>query len=223
MDHKKEIINRIQKMSGKYSVYEIFGDWIKMLAISISNMIDVENYVSREKEYLDVSHKYSGNELQEMCQMNAMLTNAYEEKMEDVLGYIYMHLEISSSRLGQFFTPYHICQLMAKIQVIPKDELILVNEPSCGAGGNVIAFAEKLKEDGIDYQNRLLVTCQDLDWKAVYMCYVQLSLYGIPAVVVQGNTLSEPYTGGRIPNAFRTPMYIINEYKIRRESNVRKI
>lgn len=40
----------------------------------------------------------------------------------------------------------------------------------------------------------LNVVCQDLDWTAVYMCYVQLSLFGVKAIVAQGNTLSEPYT-----------------------------
>lgn len=29
---------------------------------------------------------------------------------------------------------------------------------------------------------------------AIYMCYVQLSLLGVKAIVAQGNTLSEPYT-----------------------------
>ena len=39
----------------------------------------------------------------------------------------------------------------------------------------------------------LNVVCQDLDWTAVYMCYVQLSLLGVKAIVVQGDTLAEPY------------------------------
>ena len=39
------------------------------------------------------------------------------------------------------------------------------------------------------------------------MCYVQLSLFGINAVVVQGDTLAEPYTGDSYPQnrVFRTP------------------
>ena len=57
----------------------------------------------------------------------------------------------------------------------------------------IIAAAAVLYEKGIDYQNILEVVAQDLDWKGVYMCYVQLSLLGISAVCVQGNTLMEPY------------------------------
>lgn len=213
MDYKKEIIEKIRKMSGKYSVHEIFSDWIKMTAISISNAIDIRNYEPREREYMEVSHKYSKEEMMEISHMCSLLTLACEEKMEDVLGYIYMHLEISSTRLGQFFTPYHVCQLMAKMQSIPEEKIIKVNEPSCGAGGNIIALAEKMKEDGINYQERLSVTCQDLDWKAVYMCYVQLSMYGIPAIVVQGDTLRTPYDGSFRENTYVTPMKVLQMNK----------
>lgn len=209
MDYKKEIISAIQKISGRYSVYEVFADWVKMTAIAISNTIDINNYPSREKEYMELSRKYTLDELMQMSEMCSMLTRACEEKMEDVLGYIYMHLEISNARLGQFFTPYHVCQLMAQTYKAPEDTLIRVSEPSCGAGGNIIAIAEKLKADGINYQERLCVTCQDLDWKAIYMCYVQLSLYGIPAVVVQGDTLREPFNGKLTGNVYVTPMKVL--------------
>lgn len=67
-----------------------------------------------------------------------------------------------------------------------------VNEPSCGAGGNIIALAEVMKERGINYQQKLEVVCQDIDTKAVYMTYVQMCLYGIPAIVYQSNTLTDP-------------------------------
>lgn len=211
MNYKEEIIEKIRKLSGKYSVYAIFSDWIQMLAIAISNTVDIRNFNAREKEYLNVAAKYTDEELSELCKLNALLTNACEEKMEDVLGYIYMHLEISSARLGQFFTPYHICQLMARLTEIKLDEdgLIRVNEPSCGGGANIIAFAERLKEQGINYQEVMRVTCQDLDWKGVYMCYVQCSMYGIPAVVVQGDTLQKVYTGEYGQNVYITPTRVL--------------
>ena len=70
----------------------------------------------------------------------------------------------------------------------------------------IIAFADILKRKGFNYQKCMKVVAQDLDWKGVYMCYVQLSLLGIDAVVVQGDTLKEPYTDN-YPRSriFRTP------------------
>lgn len=36
----------------------------------------------------------------------------------DVLGRLYMELELGNERLGQFYTPYDIAQLMAEMQQI---------------------------------------------------------------------------------------------------------
>ena len=58
----------------------------------------------------------------------------------------------------------------------------------------IIALATEMKRCGINYQRELEVVAQDLDWNCVYMCYVQLSLMGLRAVVVQGDTLTEPYS-----------------------------
>ena len=70
----------------------------------------------------------------------------------------------------------------------------------------IIAACKVLHEAGFDFQRRLDVVAQDLDWKGVYMTYLQLSLIGCRAVVVQGDTLIEPYTK-RYPRerTLRTP------------------
>ncbi len=218
MDYKKEICKQIQSMSGKYSVYAIFSDWIQMLALAFSNSMDASFMQERERQYMDIARKYTSEELKAIGDLTGMLTIAAEQEMTDILGFVYMHLEVSSKALGQFFTPYHLAKLAACMATIDKKEIerkgyMTVNEPSCGAGANIIAFAERMLEQGHNYQKEILVTCQDLDWTAVYMCYVQLSLYGIPAVVVQGDTLQRPYCGEEGSNVFRTPMYVLNAYR----------
>ena len=71
----------------------------------------------------------------------------------------------------------------------------------------IIAAAKVLKERGLNYQRCMKVVGQDLDWRGVYMAYVQLSLLGIDAIVVQGNTLAEPYVEGYDRSRMlRTPM-----------------
>lgn len=184
-----KIIKTIQSMIGKYGVYNIFEDWVRMIALAYANQIIFSQ--KREDEYLEIMKKYDEAERSKLCEMYAWLLEWSEEEMTDMLGYIYMHLELGSKAHGQFFTPYHICQMMAKMQKYD-GKVLKVNEPSCGAGGNVIALAEALKEQGINYQQKMEVVCQDIDTKAVYMTYVQMCLYGIPAIVYQANTLSDP-------------------------------
>lgn len=71
----------------------------------------------------------------------------------------------------------------------------------------IIAIAAVLKERGINYQYCMKVTAQDLDWRSVYMAYVQFSLLGIDAVVIQGDTLCNPYIPGETDErrVLRTP------------------
>lgn len=188
-DKKTLIVKMIQSMSGKYGVYEIFADWVKCMALAFANQVIFDQ--ARENEYIETMKRYDESERAKLCEMMAWLTEWADEEYADMLGYIYMHLELGSKRAGQFFTPYHLCRLMAKF---PKYEgnRITLNEPSCGAGGNVIATAEAMKNSGINYQKVLRVVCQDIDIKAVHMAYVQLSLYGIPALVYQTDTLRDP-------------------------------
>lgn len=198
MNRKKDIIKCIESISGKYSSYEVFSDWIKCCSLSISNSIEIfhgKTWEVRERAFLDVTKKYEISEQRKFSEMFVMLVETLEEEMTDVLGQVYMESGMGSKAAGQFFTPYHLSYLTAKLSVLEPDEdgIYRINEPSCGGGGMIIAAAQALKEKGIDYQRKMKVVAQDLDWKGVYMCYLQLSLLGIKAVCVQGNTLAEPY------------------------------
>jgi hypothetical protein len=53
----------------------------------------------------------------------------------------------------------------------------------------VIALAQALREEGINYQQHLHVTAIDLDILAVHMAYVHFTLLHIPAIIVHGDTL----------------------------------
>lgn len=190
----------INEMSGARSAYTIFYDWIEMMALSIQNACSLwedQLYQKRENEYIELSKRYSSKELVTMCEMMAMLTEQYEEGFDDILGDIFMKSGMGSSAAGQFFTPYHLSSLNSRLAIssIQPDErgIYKINEPSSGGGGMIIALAEVMKENGINYQKKMDVVAQDLDWKGVYMTYVQLSLLGIPALCVQGDTLRDPY------------------------------
>ena len=199
MTSKEEIINTIVGMSGKYNPYVIFHDWVEMMAISIQNgctVIRNDLYIQREKDFSEIQKKYCTDEQHKFSDMLGLLVLAYQDDgLCDYLGEIFMETGCGSGHTGQFFTPYHLALLDARIALVDYtgDKMITLNEPTCGGGAMIIAAAQCLHEKGLNYQRLLNVYAQDLDWMAVYMCYVQLSLLGIRAVVVQGDTLSAPY------------------------------
>lgn len=217
MNRKKDMIDIIQNLSGRFSPYEVFCDFVHCSAVATANSISLYHdklWEKREAEYMDIRKKYSDEEFGQFPELMAMLVETLEDNMSDVLGEIYMDSGMGNKNTGQFFTPFHLSKLTAslilnqeKMNEILASELIY--EPSCGGGGMIIALAAVLKERGIDYQ-RIRVIAQDLDWKSVYMCYLQLSLIGMKAVVVQGNTLKEPYlTPYTNERTFYTPAYLM--------------
>ena len=215
MDAKKEIIKMIMAMSGRYAPYNIFSDWIQMCALSICNsctLIHDNTYQEREQLYIDTARKYTEPEMENFGRMFVWLGNALEENLSDILGEIYMEAGLASKHTGQFFTPFHLSELCARMAIDEKqlegDGILELNEPSSGGGGMIIAVCKVLLDMGVNFQRRLKVVAQDLDWKGVYMTYLQLSLIGCNAIVVQGDTLCEPYDVSRTPRdrVMRTPM-----------------
>lgn len=213
MGAKEEIIKNIQDMTGRYSAYEVFSDWVECSALAIQNSCVLHHdnlWHEREQQYLNIMGKYNKEECEKMGYMFHLLTIALEEKVEDVLGEVYTKSGCYSKRLGQFFTPFHLAKMMADVALpdgMNEQNIYKVNEPSVGGGANIIALAKAMQEKGINYQKCLKVVAQDLDYHGVYMSYLQFSLLGIDAVVVQGDTLREPYIVGTFPKhrVFRTP------------------
>lgn len=216
MSAKKEIIDTIVAMSGRYAPYNIFSDWVEMCALSISNactMVHNKIWQDREQLYVDTARRYTEVELEQFARMFVRLGDALTEELTDVLGQVYMEAGMGSKYTGQFFTPFHLSELCARTalpepKVLEGDMTISLNEPSCGGGGMIIAACKVLQDNGVNFQKRLRVVAQDLDWKGVYMTYLQLSLIGCNAIVVQGDTLCEPYDLSRTPRdrIMRTPM-----------------
>lgn len=183
-----EIINGINRMAGSYHVQDIFQDWVQMSGISISNQLFFDQQL--EDQYLTLAKKYTAAQLKEMCRWTARLVELFEDDINDYLGSIYMMLNAGNSRTGQFFTPFHVCVLMARVALAGySGGKITANEPSVGGGANILAVAKEMKQQGYDYQSLLDVVAQDLDYKCVWMSYLQFSFASISAICVQGNTL----------------------------------
>ena len=199
----ERIINAINELSGQYHSHDIFQDWVTMTAIMISNQVDYDQDL--ENIYLNIAKKYSSEQLLKICKMSGVLVELMENEISDYLGTIDMALNASSNRTGQFFTPFHLCEILAETSLEGYEgKTIKVNEPSCGGGANILALAKSLLKRGFNYQDKMNVVAQDLDIKCVYMTYTQLSIAGINAEVIQGDTLKNECN-----RKLLTPMYIL--------------
>lgn len=198
---KERISKEILSISGRYTPYNIFADWIECCALSIANTITAihgQTWQDREKQYNSIIQKYNKEERDKFPVIFNILVEELEDNPRDVLGEAFMRGGLGADETGQFFTPFNISRMMSDVTVkAPEEgEKITLNEPSCGSGGSIIAAALTLRDKGVNFQKSMNVIAQDLDWRCVYMCYVQLSLMGINAICVQGDTLLDPYREG---------------------------
>lgn len=213
---KSNMIKMFQNLFYRHSLWDVYSDFLEMSALAISNSVDLIHYGDREKRYLEIVKKYTKEEGAIFPKILGELVQALTEKTSDVLGEMFMELELGSKWKGQFFTPYNLCLATTKLMIGDLDKVIdekgyvSLNEPCSGGGAMVIAFAEAMREKGYNPQKQLMVICQDLDLKAVHMSYIQLSLLGIPATVCHANTLSL-----EVFSTWKTPFWVLGfwDYK----------
>jgi len=201
--NEDDIIKGIQDISGKYNPQMVFNDWIHLACLSISCFCKDDE--EKENEYKSIASKYTSEELKRFSEFTGMLTLLIEQEIKDYLGSIFMRLESGSARTGQFFTPFHLSVLTSEVGLSNFDgEPFIQNEPSCGGGGMILATTKVLLDRGYNPQHFQKVIAQDLDANGVYMTYLQCSLLGLRAKVIQGNTLTNEKN-----DIWYTPMYLM--------------
>ncbi len=173
----------------KSSAVEVFSDFCRMVACSLALQ-------TREEEYLEVAKRYGKEELSRLSQaMGALVMEMEKKPFSDVLGPYYQEIG-SKSKIearGEFYTPPALCSMMARMvvdpeQVIAAGKPITVSDPCVGSGGMILAVAEQFAEaKAVDL---LRVTGMDVSPLACDMAYINTTLWGIPATIVRGNTLS---------------------------------
>lgn len=228
-EDKSLFIKTFRRLTGARPAWEIWSDFITMFADAISNSIDRVHYEGREQQYIKIISKYRKEEQAAFPELLAGVVNALENEPEqDFLGSVYMELELGNHWIGQFFTPYDVCQCMAKITVentveqVKRDGYITLNDCACGAGATLIAgiheIRRQLSEAGYNWQNHVLVAAQDVDFTTGMMCYIQISLLGCAGYVKIGNTLTDPiHSGDSKENYWYTPMYFLDVWTMRRQ------
>ncbi|WP_288610209.1 N-6 DNA methylase [uncultured Victivallis sp.] len=193
MDHKKEFCKVVGQLAGKYGRHEIFTDFCELAALSLRQTF--ERSEKNERAYLDLINRYEPDEQPRFAELLALTVEALTEQPRDFLGECFHELELYNQYKGQYFTPFDISRMMARISLAGLEEKIRqrgyleLNEPTCGSGGMVIAAAEEFKARGLNPVNTLFAVAQDIDRKCCNMAYIQLSLLAIPAAVIWGNTL----------------------------------
>lgn len=186
-----KILDRISHNGHDFGT--IFRDWLDMIILShvaISNKAfgKQDKFKKYDDEYISIIRKYKDQKIGEdkvpdlFAKALAELIIAMENfRGLDIIGTIYETF-VSRGQHGQFFTPQHICGMMALMVNggVKDDEK--VSDPCCGSGRMLIESAK--------INPRAYFIGQDLDKVCCDMTAINLFFNGIRGEVRWGNSLA---------------------------------
>lgn len=221
-----ELLRLLEKGLYKTNAHEFLSDILECGAISVSNRFDIPQAEEREKRYLHIINKYDKDMRYLMAEIFAKIFLLLSKQIDpdvgfnDYLGELYMRSETSNGKAGQFFTPYCVSKMSAEMSIneelvkeyAAQNKILTMQEPACGAGGMAIAAADVLyNKYGFNIAHNLFIECSDIDSRCVHMCYLQLGLAGIPAVIYRRDTLTM-----QTWECWKTPSYVMQWPRFRK-------
>ena len=217
-----EFYKTFQELARVYSADKVWEDVIYACALTESIFLRNPNRKTREK--IDkIMDQYSEKDQHRIMSLYTNIMGALNENPgQDFLGEMYHRLNLQKKEKGQFFTPYDVCKLMTLLSLsnenlageISQKGYVTVSDPACGSGALLLSFYETVREMGItDYQ--VLLVAQDIDRSAALMCYLQLSVLFIPAIVIVGNSITNPGTDPK-NEVWYTPAYNVYHWHYER-------
>lgn len=197
MTHQ-DLLNVADITDGRISSGRVFTDFLAISAYTISNSFDPVHREQRQAAIEAVFRNYRPEERRQLINaflelMKQIQLNVDCHRYQDLLGKAFM--EIGPRGKGQDFTPPSVTKLMARItnrgsRALPEKGYFVVNESACGSGAITLSVADEIDAAGKNPSQQMVARMEDLDIRCVHMAYIQMSLYGIPAVIINGDTLA---------------------------------
>lgn len=193
------LVDEIMQQGQTQGLNNVFTTFLEITAVCFRAATDVEDADKWENRYQEIIKGMKAETLSAYAKMMTLLYLAVSENMEapcDILGTIYHELNLNNEWNGQFFTPDNVCRMMASMinpvdeDIAEKEGFVSINEPTCGSGTMVIGAVWAMQKSHFDYQNKSIFVAQDIDIRCVWMTYIQMFLYRIPAIIIHGNTLT---------------------------------
>lgn len=190
MNDKYDVfIKLLNFLKHKYTVQNIFQDFVSLFAISLSNKVYFNK--KNSERYKEIYNSYEQEEQYIFYALSSELIKLFKNEDEpyDILGEIYKGItnnnclkniyNKSFQETGKSFQG--VMKLNKKCN---NGKLIDVN---CGSGAKILAYASTLNIFKLNYKIDLEVTAIDTDIINVFMTYIQLYFYEISAVVILVN------------------------------------
>lgn len=192
-DIGKRIAQQLEKYAYSVGVDRMFSDFLdySMWAMSVGT--------------IPMPYKCTDEYILHLHELFKLLQET--EPFEDPFGGVYEYLVSShkASKLGQFFTPAHLCELISALLIAENSsmdtyrlmekflrrEYDYMHEPSVGSGRNVLSFVNRVRTIAHNYYVRPknFIIAIDLDPMCVKMTAMNMVLNDIEGIIYYGDTL----------------------------------
>lgn len=202
-DYRRDL-RKLFERDHRFRPGEVFRDFCEATSLAIQNSRRpmVREHAENEVRYMRIATKY-GDDFADFPKAYGLLVLAMEAEASDhhradVLGETFEALELQNQHAGQFFTPIDVCAAMAKLTIdeefvaeaIAERGRLTVLEPACGCGRTVLALSNELRRLGHDPTHTMVATLVDVDPLCCQMAHITLTLAGVPARIIHGNSLT---------------------------------
>jgi len=196
----KTLLKIAEITRGRISRPQTLSDFLAYCALLLSIRTDPVHSEQRSKSLERLKANYKKDEweafhqgLVDLC--ITFVRNIQVGRYEDLFAGPFTQVRATSRALKQDFTPVDVGKLIGAISVssnlsLPEKGFFSLGDHACGSGTLLLAGAQRIADTGYNPAEQLVIQAADLDARCVHMTYLHLSLYGIPAVVVHGNTIT---------------------------------
>ena len=175
--------------------YELYRKWLDAVWAFLDAARDPDGF----RACLD---RYTRKEGEEFGRLLGIYTDAVEaDPFADILGSLFMRLDVKSAAAGQFFTPMHVAEMMARMQfgraeferLVQEKGVVTVCDPAVGSGVMLLAYAKVVHaEFGRWGTGKLRLYGTDIDMRCVHMCRIQLRINGLDHFGRMAGLLASP-------------------------------
>lgn len=169
---------------GHMHAYDLYRAWLEAVWAFLNAAQDPQGF----QECLDRYSRAEGEEFGRLLELYAEAAD--DDPFRDILGELFMRLDVKSTRAGQYFTPWDIAEMMARMQFdravfeqqVQENGIVTVCDPAVGSGVMLLAFAKVVHDElGRWGTGKLRLYGQDIDLRCVNMCRIQLRMNGLDA------------------------------------------
>jgi hypothetical protein len=193
---------RVEAQTGR-SRYRVFEEWLEFVVTTLARdddtyadlVIDLEQATEDESAARECVDAYAGA-FGLLVDAMADVTVPGTDTPADLLGAMYEAYGAASDQFGQHFTPESVATAKAKLafpdadsvrDATPEDPLV-IGDPACGSGRLPFQAVHHLRD--VAPETPVVVVARDIDATCARMATINFALWGIPAYVVHGNSLT---------------------------------